>query len=204
MADARLQAELTEAKPGVQRLKERMSLGTPTVHKDLSLVTLVPKWSASESGDTLEEFFASIEGAGRVGRWQDADKVENALLKQEFTPISELRHIETLLQYLESKLHDFYQILPRLDRRRGLINLGGSILKTLFGTATNSDIYQLHDTLSNLQSQNSDTVHSLSDQLTFVKKRSAATEINVDAIANLSSIVKDNVVQSHEKFQHTY
>jgi hypothetical protein len=41
----RLKAELIEAKSEIQRLKERMSLGVPTVHKDLSLVALVPKWS---------------------------------------------------------------------------------------------------------------------------------------------------------------
>jgi hypothetical protein len=52
----------------------------------------------------------------------------------------ELKQIEALLQILESKLHDFYQILTRLDRRRGLINLGGTALKALFGTATISDI----------------------------------------------------------------
>ena len=51
--------------------------------------------------------------------------------KKEFTSISEIRQIELLLKLLESKLHDFHQILPRLDRRRGLVNFAGSILKTL-------------------------------------------------------------------------
>ena len=43
--------------------------------------------------------------------------------------------------------------------------------------------------------------HSLSNQLTYVKKLGTATEINAEAIANLSSIFKDNIVQSHDKFQ---
>ena len=102
---------------------------------------------------------------------------------------------------MESKLYDFHQILPRLDRRRGLVNFGGSILKTLFGTATTADVQQLHDTLNYLQLQNSDITHSLSNQLTYVKKLSTATEVNSEAIANLSSIVKDNIIQSHDKFQ---
>jgi len=105
------------------------------------------------------------------------------------------------LKFLESKLYDFHQILPRLDRRRGLVNFGGSILKTLFGTATTADVQQLHDTLNYLQLQNSDITHSLSNQLTYVKKLSTATEVNSEAIANLSSIVKDNIIQSHDKFQ---
>jgi hypothetical protein len=80
---------------------------------------------------------------------QDLNLVE--LNKKEFTSISEIRQIELLLKFLESKLHDFHQILPRLDRRRGLVNFGGSILKTLFGTATTADVQQLHDALNDLQ-----------------------------------------------------
>ena len=107
--------------------------------------------------------------------------------KKEFTSISEIRQIESLLQLLESKPYNFHQILPRLDRRRGLVNFGGDILKTLFGTATIADIKQLNDTLNDLQLQNSDITHSLSNQLTYVKKLGPATEVNAKAIANLSS-----------------
>jgi len=121
--------------------------------------------------------------------------------KQKFTPTSELRHIETLLQQFELKLDRFHQILPRLDRRRGLVNIGGSILKSLFGTATISDIIQLHDTLDKLQTQNSDIVHFLNNQVTLVRKLSLAAEVSTDTIMNLTSIVKDNMVQPHEKFQ---
>ena len=67
MTDARLQAELEESKQGIRRLRERSSLGTPTVHKDLSLVSLVPKWSGAETV-SLDEFFASIDGAAQIGR----------------------------------------------------------------------------------------------------------------------------------------
>ena len=37
--------------------------------------------------------------------------------KKDFTPISELKQIEILLDTLEFKLSDFYQILPKLDNR---------------------------------------------------------------------------------------
>ena len=52
-----LQAELLEEKAEVHGLRERMSLGVPTVNKDLSLVALVPKWSGQESSVSQEEFF---------------------------------------------------------------------------------------------------------------------------------------------------
>jgi len=120
--------------------------------------------------------------------------------RKELTSNSDLNQITTLLNTLEVRLYNFQQLLPRLDRRRGLINFGGTVLKTLFGTATIADIHLLHETLDGLKSTTSDIVHKLNSQLTYVKKLDTATGINAMAIANLSSIVKDIVIQSHNKF----
>jgi hypothetical protein len=87
---------------------------------------------------------------------------------KDVTSITELHQIEELLKHLENKLHDFHQILPQLDNRRGLLNLGGTVLKTLFGTATIADVSLLHDTLDELKSRNSEIVHSVANQLTYV------------------------------------
>jgi hypothetical protein len=65
-----------------------------------------------------------------------------------------------------------------------LINLGGSVLKTILGIATNSDIHLLHGTLNELQSSTSDIAHSLSNQVTYVKKLGRATKVNANAVAN--------------------
>jgi len=82
MAEARLLAELAKANAEVQRLKDRIPVGTAIVHKDLSLITLVPKWTGTDAAVTLEEFISSIEISARIGRWEETDKVEVALLKQ--------------------------------------------------------------------------------------------------------------------------
>ena len=58
-----------------------MSLGGPTIHKDLSLITLIPKSSRPDSVVTIEEIFDSIDCPSPIGRWQDADRVEIATLK---------------------------------------------------------------------------------------------------------------------------
>ena len=63
VAEARLVAELEKSKPEIQRLKESLSGGPPTVRKNLSLVSLVPKWSGLDSGVPIEQFVTSIEGA---------------------------------------------------------------------------------------------------------------------------------------------
>jgi len=105
------------------------------------------------------------------------------------------------LQTLDSKQLEFNKFLPRLDRRRGLINLGGTVFKILFGTATISDIQELHTVFDDLQTKNADIVHSLENQLSYVKRLDKIIAINADAIANLSGIVKDNIIQPHDKFQ---
>ena len=74
-------------------------------------------------------------------------------------------------------------------------------MKALFGTATASDIHLLHDVLNELQFQNSDISHSLADQFAYVKKLNTAVKIDTEAVTNLSSIIKDIMVQSRERYQ---
>jgi hypothetical protein len=83
MAHVQLQQELEESKAEIQRLRERMSLGTPTVHKNLSLISLIPKWSGSDSTNSLEEFISTLEASARIDRWEPKDTVEIAVLKLE-------------------------------------------------------------------------------------------------------------------------
>ena len=73
----------------------------------------------------------------------------------------------------------------------------------MFGTATVNDLHLLHNTLDSLQTRTSDIVHSLSDQVTYVKKLDTMARFNANVIANLSTIAKDTVAQSHKRFQET-
>ena len=120
--------------------------------------------------------------------------------RKEYAPVSELKQIDTLLDTLELNFHHFQQIVHRRESHMGLINLGGEVLKTIFGFASNSDIHLLHNTLNELQSSTSDIAHSVSNQVTYVKKLDTATKVNANAVANLSSILKDIVIQSYERF----
>jgi len=74
MSEARLEAELAEAKLEFQRLKDRIPVGNPTVHKDISLINLVPKWTGTDAAVTLEEFISSIESFVRIGRWEGGNR----------------------------------------------------------------------------------------------------------------------------------
>jgi hypothetical protein len=68
----------------------------------------------------------------------------------------------------------------RLDHRRGILNLGDNILKTLFGTTNVFDIHQLHHTLDD-----SAIVHSLSNQLTYIKELNTNSYLDADTITIL-------------------
>jgi hypothetical protein len=52
------------------------------------------------------------------------------------TPNGELQQMEMTLASLGNKLGDLKEFLPKVDRRRGLFNAGGSLLKVLYGTAS--------------------------------------------------------------------
>ena len=74
------------------------------------------------------------------------------------------------------------------------------MLKSLFGVATNFHTHKLHESLNGLQDSYGDVTHSLSRQLTYIRKFDTLTELNTLSITNLSSIVKDFAIQSHDMF----
>ena len=51
------------------------------MHKGLSHISLVPKWSGSESAVSLDEFLENIESAAKRGRWHSSDCLQIAALK---------------------------------------------------------------------------------------------------------------------------
>jgi len=124
--------------------------------------------------------------------------------QKDSTTLSELRQVETLLDNLESKLGHFKQLFPKVEPKRSLLNLGGTVLRTLFGTATMTDLHRLHEALGELQDKNSEVAHSLSKQVTFIRNLNTVANLNTEALVNLSSIVKDNVVKSNAKFQESF
>ena len=159
--------------------------------KDITLTNSAWRIKSDVDVNAYEEAVATVK----------ADIISLEGHRKEITSNSEMKQITTLLNTFEVRLYNFEQLLPKLDRRRGLINFGSTILKSLFGTGTVDDVHLLHETLDGLKITTSDIVHSLNSQLTYVKKLDTATCVNALTIANLSSIVNVIVIQSHNKFQ---
>jgi hypothetical protein len=61
IAEARLMTELAESKSEVWRLRERMLIGTPTVHKDLS-ISVIPKCSGLRQPSPYKNLFLVLNG----------------------------------------------------------------------------------------------------------------------------------------------
>jgi hypothetical protein len=61
-----------------------------------------------------------------------------------------------------------------------------------------SDLHALHETLNELEIKNKDITHSLENQVTFVRKLDRNIRLNSDAILNLSSILRQEMIQSHD------
>jgi hypothetical protein len=51
------------------------------VAKDLSLVSLVPKWSGGETALPINEFFEIIEGSAAIGNWTGTDQKQVCALR---------------------------------------------------------------------------------------------------------------------------
>jgi hypothetical protein len=60
---ARLQAE-------VHNLQAQL-VAMPTATKDMSLVSLIPKWSGTDKATPLHEFLEAIDGTAKVGNWTE-------------------------------------------------------------------------------------------------------------------------------------
>jgi tetrahydromethanopterin S-methyltransferase subunit B len=60
-------------------------------------------------------------------------------------------------------------MLPGMDRGRGLVNVAGSVFKTLFGVAAVIDLDELHDKVNKMDDTWSDLVLSVNEQLTYLR-----------------------------------
>ena len=115
----------------------------------------------------------------------------------------EARNIQTAVDSLEVKLRNLRSYLPLPDRRRGLMNIGGAVLKLLLGTAMDSDVKNLHSTMEEMGRRQGDIIHAVNQQLTFLKQLDSTVTWDHDAIANWSYILKDFAQKTQEKFQKT-
>ena len=116
------------------------------------------------------------------------------------TPVGELQHVESALSSLENKLANLKRFLPKVDRRRRLINAGGSTSKVTFGTTTVLDLDELHTIVDELHRKEDTIVHSVNQQVTYPKQLDRTVYFNHQDIVNLSTTLKESAVKAQERF----
>jgi hypothetical protein len=87
--------------------------------KDLSLISLIPKWSGTDKAISIHEFFDAVESTARTGNWRDSDKIIITVLK--LTEVAKafyassvhLLRAEVTREALKAKfLHGFRDVRP--------------------------------------------------------------------------------------------
>jgi hypothetical protein len=98
---------------------------------------------------------------------------------------------------LEEEVEAFREILPRPDKKRAVLSTVGSVLKWAFGTATLGDIGSIHETISDMQNTEADIIHSVNNQMTYLKSFDQAVKFNTEAVETLSEQVKAVMLDSN-------
>jgi tetrahydromethanopterin S-methyltransferase subunit B len=87
------------------------------------------------------------------------------------TPIADMHPVEASLNTLVDKVTNLKRFLSPSTRKRGLLDLGGGVLKVLFDTATVQDINSLHHTIDELHKKQEEVAHSVEQQVTYSTHR---------------------------------
>jgi hypothetical protein len=98
-------------------------------------------------------------------------------------------------------LADLKEYLPKADKRRGFLDIGGTFLKTLFGIATVAGLNDLHATVNDLHKKQDSIVHATKQQVTYLKQLDGTVRFNHEAITNLSATLKGIVMKAQGDLQ---
>jgi hypothetical protein len=81
-------------------------------------------------------------------------------------------------------------------RRRGLINVGGEVLKFLFGVATTQQMQELHTTVEQIKKRDGEVIHAIQKQLTYLRFMDAAISENANGLATVARVLKNVITKA--------
>jgi hypothetical protein len=117
------------------------------------------------------------------------------------TSLGGLRPIEAAHVTLETKVDAIRRFAPTGIRKRGLINAGGMLLKTLFGTATTLDHDKLHENLDDLHLAQDIISHSFYSQVAYFRQLGVTVTFDHKGLVNLSLSVRNFAEDAKSTFQ---
>jgi hypothetical protein len=109
----------------------------------------------------------------------------------------EQEQITNFLNSFEKDLTTFESLLRKMKTKysRGLFDMGGNLLKYVFGTATVLELQHVSNIVKELQLQQNQISHSVDNQITYLKTMNNETKFNTRTIASLANLVKNSMMK---------
>jgi hypothetical protein len=148
----------------------------------------------------IEEVFKHLEWS-RNHRGQQSNLVD----------WEEVDHAHAAVNNVNQELSTLAKLLPTAKDedsnhrgRRGLINVGGDVLKFLFGVATTQQMQELHTTVEHIKTRDGEVIHAIQKQLTYLKSIDEAISENAIGLATVARVLKrviTNALAYQRKFE---
>jgi prefoldin subunit 5 len=117
---------------------------------------------------------------------------------------TELTRVQAAVSAVDTKLKALSALLPKADRRRALIGVGGNVFKFVLGTALESDVTDLQTRLETVQNKQGEVNHSLNNQISVFKTLDTLVKVDHSLIANWTYVLKDFANKTQEKYLTQY
>lgn len=108
----------------------------------------------------------------------------------------ELNRIHSLAEEAQEAVGVLKSFLPEGKGKRGLLDIGGTIVKYIFGNPDAEDHRELVDTVALLATREEESLHVVQEQLTFTRQAVRGVEEAGKRTANLAIAVKKGFVEA--------
>lgn len=133
----------------------------------------------------IEQVFKQLEWT-RNHRGQQTNLVDWEAVDQAHEAVNKVnQELSTL-----AKLLPIPKDADSHHRRRGLINVGGDVLKFLFGVATTQQMQELHTIVEHIRTRDGEVIHAIQKQLTYFKSIDEAISENAMGLATVARVLK--------------
>ncbi|XP_039297831.1 uncharacterized protein LOC120354554 [Nilaparvata lugens] len=95
-------------------------------------------------------------------------------------------------QQLEEAGQALMELLPTSQERRGLFNIGGKLLRVIFGTAEEDDVDHLRLSLEHTNQRTMEVIHLQKEMLTVTRKLTRRAEMNSANIKQMTEKLEES------------
>jgi hypothetical protein len=122
----------------------------------------------------------------------------------------EVEQVHGAVQKVNREMYNFEKLLPTPRdvgfshrKKRGLVNIGGEILKFLFGVATTEQVQDIHDTIEGMKDRDGEVIDAIQKQLTYLKTVDDVATQNTLGLATIARALK-HVITDAITFNKTF